>query len=148
MMKPRRNLRAAYFLVVMLLSLGGCKPGENSQDIILTFDGEECRYDGPNEVVEGDRIITFKNITELDVILDVQRLDDGKTMQDLLDYVDEVGQDGPRSTWTSSPIKSPVPDNPDAWEYSLEEGLHVMICNLNEPPFGFWPGASLQVTGQ
>ncbi|MCK5645815.1 MAG: hypothetical protein KAH97_03495 [Anaerolineales bacterium] len=146
-MNPRMKVWTLCVLVVMVLSLGACKSGEIDQDIIFTFDGEECRYDGPSEVFEGNRIITLKNNTELDIVIDVQRIDDGKTWQDLLEYVDEVGQ-GQRSPFTSSPIKSLIPGNPEAWEYSLEEGLYGIFCFDVDLPGGIWPGTSLEVKGQ
>ena len=120
---------------------------EMKQDIVVTFDGEECIYDGPGAVSEGERVITIKNISDYNPQLVVRKLDEGKTWQDILDYYGTPGS-SPRE-WlpeVSDVIKDKtlVQVNPDAWKYQLEEGLYGIFC---QSWISSWPAAPLEVKG-
>ncbi len=145
-MNPRIKVWTLCVLVVMMLSLGGCKSGEIDQDIILTFDGEVCKYDGPSVASEGDRVMTLKNTTEHDSYMKVLKLDEGTTWQDMIDFVGEPGSAPGWLPGVSSVMTTAVPGNPDAWEHSLHEGLYGIFCVDFEDRI--WPAAPLEVKGQ
>ena len=147
-MNPRSKVWTRCVFAVMVLFLVGCNATETDQDIVITFDGEECMIDGPTMVSEGERIITLKNNTDWEVALDIAKVDEGKTWQDMADYLGEPGADVDRPSWASPPMKSSVPDNPEAWKYSLTEGLYAIVCWRNELPWGKWLGAPLEVKGE
>ncbi len=145
-MNPRIKVWTLCVLVVMVLSLGGCKSGELDQDIILTFDGEECKYEGPSVATEGDRVMTLKNTTEHESYLVVVKLDEGKTWQDLIDFVGEPGSVPGWLPGVSTVMTSTDPDNPEVREYSLQNGLYAIFCVDFEDRI--WPAAPLEVKGQ
>lgn len=142
-MNSRLKIWALCILVVMMLSLGGCKSGEMDQDIILTYDGEVCKYDGPSVATEGERVMTLKNTTEHDSNLIVVKLDEGNTWQDMIDFIGEPGSYVELLPGISTVMTSTVPGNPEAKEYSLQEGLYAIFCLDNEG--GVWPGSPLEV---
>ena len=133
-------------ILFMTLSISvGCQQGDIKQDILVTFDGEECIYDGPSVVAEGPRIMTLKNTTEYKSVLGVAKLDEGKTWQDLIDYVGKPGSSQSEyPPFLSDVINLTVQDNPDAREYQLEEGLYGIWCG---DLLKIWPAAPLEVKG-
>lgn len=124
-------------------------PMPEIREIVLTFDGKTCQYDGPAVTTPGQMTVSLVNKTEWDADWWMLRLDDDKTWRDMLDYIGEPGSYLHPPPWTSvSIVKSRVPDNPDAWEYTLKEGTYVtMCCTCDElsGPRGVWPGAPLEV---
>ena len=147
MMKSSRV--AALILVVgaVLSLLTGCTA---SQDIVLTFDGETCRYEGPDVVTEGEVTITLVNETDFEASLWMVKLDEGRTWQELLDYIGPPGTSVEPPPWSSGNfLASKLPDNPDATVYKLNEGLYgICCCTCNElfkENKGVWPGAAFEV---
>ena len=138
-------IKSLCIIFLTMLILVGCTPGEADKDIVITFDGEGCTYDGPSVVSEGNRIITFKNNSEHSVSLDVARLDTGKTWQDVLDNIDLWTGQPP--TWVTFVRTRPLPDNPDTREYALTEGLYLIVC-LSASPLSAWPAAPLEVRAE
>lgn len=146
-MNLRLMIKSLCIIILTMLILVGCTPGETDKDIVITFDGEGCTYDGPSVVSEGKRIITLKNNSGREVFLDVTRLDEGKTWQDVLDHFGEVGP-GLWPPWLSYGIVIGIlPDNPEAKEYTLTEGMYSIICWSSSPP-GNWPAAPLEVRAE
>jgi len=117
--------------------------------VVLTFDGETCHYEGPKVVTEGDLAVTLINNTDLDATWWIHRLDEGKTWQDMLDYIGLPGSDVHPPPWASGGIiTAPVSDNPNARVYTLKRGLYaISYCTCYElsGPRGVWPGALLEV---
>ena len=106
-MKSRLRINIFGFFGILILLLVGCssendvQPVLVTEDLVLTFDGESCQYDGPEVILEGEIVIVLNNLTEDSVFFEVQKLDEGKTWQDMLDYLGEPGskaQAGP-PTW-------------------------------------------------
>ena len=57
---------------------------EVTEDFIVTFDGSSCKYDGPKVIREGEITLIMDNHTDTPVGLDLAKLDDDKTWQDIL----------------------------------------------------------------
>ena len=144
-MNLRLMIKSLCIIILTMLILVGCTPGEADKDIVITFDGEGCTYDGPSVASEGNRIITLKNNSEREVLLDMTRIDEGKTWQDVLDHFGEVESWPP---WLSYGIVTGYsPDNPEVWEYTLTEGMYSIIC-WSSSPSGVWPAAPLEVRAE
>jgi hypothetical protein len=124
-------------------------PTTELREVVLTFDGETCHYEGPAVITEGDVTITLNNKSVYKASLWIRRLDDGKTWQDMLEYIGLPGSNVHPPSWSSgSFFIAPMPDNPDAWVYTFKEGLYALCCcTCFEPsgPRGVWPGTSLEV---
>jgi hypothetical protein len=136
---------------VVLAFLVGCTPTVEPREVVLTFGGETCQYKGPEVISEGELTITINNETDYEVDLWMVRLEEGRTWQDMLDYIGLPGSYVHPPSWSSwgGIMTAPVPDNPDAAVYSLKEGLYAICCctcyDLSGRPRGVWPGASLEV---
>lgn len=146
-MKPSCIVAIILVVGAMLSLLTGCTA---SRDIVLTFDGETCHYEGPEVVTEGDVTITLLNETDFEASLWMVKLDEGKTWQELLDYIGPPGTSVEPPAWSSGNfIASKLPDKPNATLYTLNEGLYGICCctcnELSEQNRGVWPGALLEV---
>jgi len=137
---------------VALALLTACTPTAKPREVVLTFDGKTCHYDGPKVIAEGDLTVVLNNQTDLEASLWVVKLDEGRTWQDLLGYIGVPGSSVHPPEWSSgSIIKTTSPDNPDATIFTLRKGLYAFCCcTCNElfGPRGVWPGASLEVRGE
>jgi hypothetical protein len=141
-------MKPIVFFLVALLLVTACVSTAVDQPIQVTFDGQSCQYSGPEFVEEGNVVIELKNLSESYVELEIARIEEGKTWQDLLDYIGEPGNTGTSlPTWVSHVYIRVVPDNPDAREYAFKPGLHSIVCLSQNGgvEFAIWPGASLDV---
>lgn len=145
-MNPSGKVASWSIMLVTILALVSCAPADTDREIVVTFDGQECHYEGPSVVNEGDRIITLNNIAEHDVNLTVTRIDEGKTWQDVLDNL-EAFTIGTPPTWTTFVRSEVISDTPVARKYALTEGIYAILC-WSTSPLGGWPAASLEVKGE
>jgi hypothetical protein len=144
------RLAAKYFLVIFtIVILSGCSPKAENRVITLTFDGETCRFAGPNAITQGDVTIILNNQSEYELSLWAAKLNENKTWQDMLEYIGSPGSSVELPSWAEWRVMaSKVPDNPDATVYTLTKGLYAInccTCGEVKGPRGVWPGATLEV---
>lgn len=151
-MKPGRTAARMLVLGAVFTLLTGCASSAESREIVLTFDGKTCQVDGPKVVTEGDMTVILNNQSEYDLSLWAGRLDEGRTWQEMLDYIGPPGSHKELPAWASgSMMAAKVPDNPNATAYTLREGLYAInccTCGETTGPRGVWPGAALEVRGK
>ena len=103
--------------------------------LYLQWDGENCDYIGPSEIDAGPVTFIFQNGSQGDripanrVFAILLRHDEGKTVQDMVDYIGEDHGSGP--SWvTSMPgsHSSAWPGDSFSASGDLEPGLHTLIC--------------------
>jgi hypothetical protein len=149
MMKSGRSVAPILVFGAVLIFITGCSSTIKPQEIVLTFDGKTCHYDGPNVITEGEVTIILNNETEYVASLWAARLDEGRTWQEMLDYIGPPGTSVELPSWSDgNMIAAKVPDNPNATVYTLREGLYAICCCTCwefQGPRGVWPGASLDV---
>ena len=136
------------FLFGSLLLAACDQIGQEIAVSAVTFDGEGCSYDGPEVIGEGQSFIDLNDLTSDPLVhLHVVRLDEGKTWQDLLDYMGESLPFPGAPPWTREIFSRGAPDDSKAAEYVFEPGLHAILCSRHngEPPVGNWPGAPFEV---
>ena len=81
-------------------------PGPNSCDEIegtcleLTFDGETCKYEGPNELDPEPVTVIFHNIGEGWAAANIIRLLENKTLDDLTHYIGEEPSTQHQPLWS------------------------------------------------
>jgi hypothetical protein len=96
----------------------------------------------------GEYKFIFKNLSGKTVDLNVIRLTDGRTYQDLLDLQSEPGEYIPEPSWIVSAIKRGTEWNESKGEkvytFSVEEGEHAIEIWVNYPT-GIWFCAPLKV---
>ena len=149
MMSPR--LPATSLLCAFLIALlTGCSSSSKTPEITLTFDGETCQYDGPNVISPGKVTIILKNTSDYDLSLWAARMEEGKTWQDMLDYIGTPGASVELPSWAEwRVLAAKIPEHPNATVYTLDKGLYAINCCTCEEikgPRGVWPGAALEVT--
>ena len=143
------------YQVILILVFGwatvlltGCESLGKPPEITLTFDGKSCVYDGPASIKEGEVTVTLENKSEYELSLWAFKIEDGKTWQEVLDYIGPPGSPVEPPDWSDSMLARDVPDKPNATLYTLKVGLYAICCCTCEEilgPRGVWPGASLEV---
>ena len=135
------GLRVDYCFLLAGLLLASCSQGDAVQNPVVTFDGENCSYEGPEVVSEGDLIFVFKNLSDKPAAhLHVNALV-GTTWEDILELA------------AKGPITAPpggmkelygryVEEDPDAERYTLEPGSHGIFCVIHG--VNGWPAAALE----
>ena len=120
---------------------------ESPPQLELSFDGENCMYDGPSEINPGDATFSFINNSQSIAAANMIVLDEGKTIQDVIDY------SGPEPSVKHAPVWSSDvpyiweeidPGEIHTWQGRLWPGLHVLVCVRIEP-FGVWIGEGVLV---
>ena len=140
------------FTRIIVLTLGlwvltCCSGSSDAREATVKFDGETVTYDGPEAISAGEMKITLENSTDMDLDILVVKMDDGKTWQELLDYIGEPGGKVPPPPWVENTTLVGVPDEPDASAYVLKQGTHgIILCSCNEIlDYQVWPVAPLEV---
>lgn len=140
------SLRISACAIPLAILLFGCAGAAQEQGIEITFDGESCRYQGPESVVAGNVVIELTNLTQGYVLLDVYRLDAGKSWEDVLMHLGRPESYALRPSWASGGSNRSVPGNPNAREFHLEVGTYAITCQYMGPRSnGVWPSAPLKV---
>ena len=75
--------------LAVLLLVGCGSPSE--EQLVITFDGNECVVSGPSELAVGEQPIILKNTTEKNLTLGFNQFLDGHTYQDLVDHLNQLG---------------------------------------------------------
>ena len=135
-MKPR--LFVLLFIAGLLLVLGviaaACGDGEEEAGITfeVSFDGDRCQYKGPEAIGEGEEVvIVLNNLTDSSAVhFHVVKLDEGKTLQDLVEYVGDAIDKGP-PPWVSEIFLSGLVEGKPvsvAKKYLFEPGSYAIGC--------------------
>ena len=144
------NLMAQVILFTLVIFLPSCSTASKPNEAVLTFDGQTCTYEGPEVISAGDMTITLNNKSEYEADIWIVKLDEGRTWQEMLDFIGVPGSNVHPPDWSDATIiKGDVPGNPDAKKFQLNKGLYVInCCTCNEilGPKGVWPGVPLEVT--
>jgi hypothetical protein len=123
--------KIAFGIVALLVIITASCEGDN--DIVVTFDGTECKVSGPSEIEIGEQIFVGRNLSDLDANFTVVRVatETGITWQDHLDYWEEVDNwffelDPPWSRYVPHSMVSTEGDE-EVWEYKfISEGLYAI----------------------
>jgi hypothetical protein len=112
----------------------------------LTFDGEECIYEGPTTLKAGPVTLLFFNESEGPAAVNLDRLAEDKTIQDLIDFIGEEPSEKSHPYW-ARPLGTwgnVDPGESHTWEGVLEPVNHTLVC-ARLVPFGVWFGTGLTV---
>lgn len=132
----------------------------------LTFDGENCTYEGPTDLMAVPARVVFTNASTIVSAMNFLRHQEGYSIQDAIDYygtehkglnhpfwTEELGFWGPlpsdesvkvwKETWATSQNIAPG-ESGTVWEGDLTPGIYHLLC-AKLHPFGVWFGAGLAV---
>jgi hypothetical protein len=119
---------------------------EVTEDLIVTFDGSSCIYDGPQVIREGEITIITDNLSDSPVFADLAKLDDDKTWQDMLDYIGEPGSNKQRPYFITKENRRPVISDNRAAIFTPDPGFYVIVCyQTTATGLATFPGSSLEV---
>ncbi len=124
--------------------------GSDSRVVQLTFDGEQCTYEGPSVLSagQGQVEVVYHNESAEDAWFFFGRLDEGKTTQDM---IDDIAENPTRSTppsWTVNvwnKSKIPADSSTTPVPRTVTPGVHNLVCGSETPPYAYF-GGELTVT--
>ena len=125
--KSRPPMICSILLACMFLF--GCSPEGEIRDLVVTYDGETCQYEGPESIVQGEVTVVLNNLTDSRYVhLHVVKLDEGKTRQDLVEYIGEAIEVSP-APWVSEIYGVGTTEGDrKVREFLLEPGIHFIVC--------------------
>ncbi len=102
----------------------------------LTWDGEICTYEGPTPLNPGSVTLQRVNESEEEYILNLALLDEGKTLQDVIDDAGPLPSSGIQPSWAHAmvPELGIQPGESASWEGDLEAGIYAIACSARVPP--------------
>lgn len=117
----------------------------------VVYDGETCIYIGPETVDPGPVRMTLDNRSGTRARIDILRFPDGKTFDDLVDYVDSgeaaANQDSPDWVDQTRKIRAPANQLMGA-NRTLFDNTYGILCYIGEDePFEVQAVATFQVVG-
>ena len=131
MQKPIASLMAVGLLVVA--ACGSTEvPESDSRVVQLTFDGEQCIYEGPSVLSagEGQVEVVFHNESSERSFFNFGRLDEGRTTQEIIDYIaDDPTRHAPFwvfGVWVQGQIAANSSSIPVM--RTVAPGLHNLVC--------------------
>jgi hypothetical protein len=111
--------------------------GSDSRVVQLTFDGEQCIYEGPSVLSagEGQVEVVYHNETSEESFFNFVRHDEGRTTQDMIDYLADPNSSGPPSWTTGVWGQSNIPANSSSIPVmrTVAPGLHTLGCGADAP---------------
>ena len=144
-------------LLIVALLMAACGTGDipvSDGELLLTFNGDSCTYEGPTRLKAGPVTLVFFNESEGAAGVYLVRHTGEETIQDAIDYIGEEPSsqsyhlfhvDAP--TWVSAiqnlwrPVSS---GESNTWEGDLEQGIYHMVCE-GSGPSATWFGTGLTV---
>ncbi len=147
MQKPMASLMAVGLL--LLAACGSTEVADSDSRVVqLTFDGEQCIYEGPSVLSagEGQVEVVFHNESSEASFFWFGRLDEGRTTQEMIGYVAVDATEPPSWTvdvWSQARIDANSSSIPVM--RTVAPGLHNLVCGTASPLFGYF-GGELTVT--
>ena len=92
----------------------------------VAFDGENCKYEGPGAIYEGEVVFNLNDESEAATQLYIFKLDEGKDWQSVLDYYGDSGTSHGVADWMSDVKKKIIITEPSAGKFTLAPGLYTI----------------------
>lgn len=147
-MKKYAAINSFVLLLIGALLMTACGSGDkvvSDGELLLTFDGDSCTYEGPTLLIAGPVTLIFVNESEGGATVNLVRHAGDETIQDMIDTFDEEPSTGHHPGWTREIHSKAVPHSEGhTWEGALEPGIHSMLC-IRQAPYGVWFGTGLTV---
>ena len=132
----KRHLFVLLFAGVAVLALAAAcgddgDGGGDGGSAEVTFNGSDCAYSGP-ETVSAGKVIVFDNQSERSARLDVGKLDEGRTLDDLVEASAELGSEAEsagRPPWiTGGTIFESLAGESATRDLAFPPGNYSLIC--------------------
>ena len=148
MQKPMASLMAVGLL--LLAACGSTEVADSDSRVVqLTFDGEQCIYEGPSVLSagEGQVEVVYHNESSEESFFWFGRLDEGRTTQEMIDYIADDPTAGPPSWTVDVWLQARIDANSSSIPVmrTVAPGLHNLVCGTRPPLHGYF-GSELTVT--
>ena len=148
MQKPIASLMAVGLL--LLAACGSTEVADSDSRVVqLTFDGEQCIYEGPSVLSagEGQVEVVFHNESSEESFFSFGRLDEGRTTQEMIDYIADDPTAGPPSWTVDVWLQARIDANSSSIPVmrTVAPGLHNLVCGPASTLHGYF-GGELTVT--
>jgi hypothetical protein len=148
-MKKYAVINSFVLLLMVALLMTACSSVEepvSNAELLLTFDGVNCTYEGPTLLKAGPATFQFNNNAEEFAAADLAIHRGDETIQDAIDYVGEEPSTVYRPTWAFGlGIYQAVSAGESLHrELDLKSGTYQMVC-INMDPHLVWFGTGLTV---
>lgn len=111
----------------------------------LSFDGENCTYEGPTNLETGPVTLLFHNESGGEALVGLVSHIGNASIQDMIDHIGEGPLEGNRPYWARQVRIEGVPaGESDTWEEVLEAEIYSLLCGISDPHL-LWFGAGLTV---
>jgi hypothetical protein len=113
----------------------------------LTLEGETCVYNGPSVFKAGPVTFIFNNDSGQIATSNMIRLDEGKTIQDVVEYNGPEPSSKHHPPWSTEilGVYGQIKDGRQkVWEGTLEPGVHAVVC-ATSAPLEVWLGGGFTV---
>ena len=119
--------------------------GSDSRVLHGTFDGEQCTYEGPSELSAGEVELVTHNETSQSLWFFFGRLDEGKTIEDIVEYNQDASGPPAWATNVWAQTRSPAGSSAEPIIRFVEPGLHSLTCGT-WTPYQAYTGGTFTVT--
>ena len=152
MQKPISSLMAVGLL--LLAACGSTEVADSDSRVVqLTFDGEQCIYEGPSVLSagEGQVEVVFHNESSEDSFFIFGRLDEGRTTQEIIEYIAVDPSRQAPSWWFDVWKQERMAANSSSIPVmrTVAPGLHNLVCGTEASsslPQHVYFGGELTVT--
>ncbi len=146
-----RQLSAPLLVGVLLIVIGiavACGGnGGGGSDLEVTFDGTDCAFRGPETVSESNIKFLVDNQSATVVTLDVLRLEEGRSFDDLASHIDSEGSSADLPGWAASVKATPAAARrTTTFGMALSAGNYALVCLTGLPLDGVQAVAPITVT--
>lgn len=96
----------------------------------VTYGVEDCVYEGPTLLKAGPATVRFHNDGDMRAAMNFMRHDDGKSIQDMIDYLGEEPSSRHAPSWVQDlgTWEFIGVGNDLKWKFDLEPGVYTMVC--------------------
>ena len=140
------------FIAITCIVSSGCTPEEEveavevTEDLVFVFDSKACEYDGPKVVLEGEITTILENLTDFPAFIDLAKLDDDKTWEDMLNYIGEPGSYKQRPIWITKETRKPIISDFRAAIFNPDPGNYVLVLyQTTDTALATFPCSSFEV---
>lgn len=149
-MKKSPVIKSLSLLLLVALLIAACgseNMAVSDGELLLTFDGDSCIYEGPALLKVGPATLHFKNQSEEIATAGLMRHAGDETIQDMIEFLgeDPLTEDLPPWAHGQTPPKSVAPGEGASWDLAMGEGIYSMACFSAKPPYPMWFGTGLTV---
>ena len=129
-------LFGALLSVLVIAACGGNGDGEGGGSLEVTFDGTVCGFRGQDTVSQSNISVLIDNQAATVVTLDVLRLEEGRSFDDLASHVEGVEGPDYLPSWASSITATPAAaGEKTTFGMALTAGSYALVC-VTELPLG------------